>query len=558
MKGAGGAFLFNQFENRSPVWAFSKDALKALGIAIPALVVLILVCRAIFDENTSDIRYTLPVGLIFLASLLVKRRTAKIYSVKDWLLRLLVILIPVLLMVPMTVILFIFAKVDMAAFLFHLIFSIDGTPWEDILPFAFTSVFFWLIFCLVIYRLRGWLDAWPATYFAFGAMLLAINPLLNDLAFRKVAAHTNLNHSMLSYLSEPKIVENVQEKKNLILVYLEGLEANYLDNELFGTISPELNAIVDRSLKFENVYQVEATGWSLAGTIATQCGVPTLPFGAKQLDEMHEIARIMPGVSCLGDVLSELGYSMNYVASTKIMGNTMGFYGFDNFFGTHSYDRIVDRDVIVDRYNLPKFESLDSSSWGLYDSQLFDATFSLIKELDAQDQPFSISMATMDTHGPAVISPPCQTDGRDISERIEDSVACAGRLLSEFLDKLENTVNLDDYRIVIMSDHLAHHNNASERLKQKTRSNLVLLYDAADGERNLKEGSMLDVYPTILDWLEFLDGTKAGFGSSLLSEENTLVEEIGFDAVNSRFITDVQTAQFIWTEPKRTPAAVSE
>ena len=545
-------------ERISPVWGIIKEALKIFGISVPALVVLFLVCRAIFDANTSDIRYTLPVGLIFLATLLIKSMPARSYAVKDWLYRLPVIVIPVLLLIPLTVIMFIFAKVDMAAFLFHLIFTIDGTPWEDIIPFAFTSLFFWLVFCMVIYRLRGWLDGWPAMYLGIAAVLLAINPLANDLGYRKVASFTNLNETMLSHLSDPKIVANPIEKKNLILVYLEGLEANYLDKELFGTISPELDAIVDKSLKFENIYQVEATGWSLAGTIATQCGVPTLPFGAKQLDEMHDIPRIMPGVTCLGDVLTSEGYNINYVASTKIVGNKMGFYGFDNFFDTHSYDNIVDRDVIVERFKLPDFKPLESSAWGLYDSQLFDAAYEVVKELDKQDHPFSVAMSTMDTHGPAVISLPCQTDGKDISERMEDSVACAGRLLSEFLEKLERSVNLDDYRVVIVSDHLAHHNNASDRLSQKTRSNLVLLYGAAEGEKNSKEGSMLDVYPTILDWLGLLDGTEAGFGRSLLSDDMTLVEEIGFEAINSRFKTDVETAQYIWTEPSEMSGTESE
>ena len=59
---------------------------------------------------------------------------------------------------------------------------------------------------------------------------------------------------------------------------------------------------------------------------------------------------------------------------------------------------------------------------------------------------------------------------------------------------------------------------------------------------------MIDVYPTLLDWMGWLEDEekRAGMGASLLSSDPTLVEELGLERVNRILKADAELARFLW------------
>lgn len=58
---------------------------------------------------------------------------------------------------------------------------------------------------------------------------------------------------------------------------------------------------------------------------------------------------------------------------------------------------------------------------------------------------------------------------------------------------------------------------------------------------------MLDVFPTILEALGFtIDWHRAGLGVSLLSEEPTLLEEHGMEAINTRMREEIALQERLW------------
>jgi phosphoglycerol transferase len=65
----------------------------------------------------------------------------------------------------------------------------------------------------------------------------------------------------------------------------------------------------------------------------------------------------------------------------------------------------------------------------------------------------------------------------------------------------------------------------------------------------------VDIYPTLLDWLDLLapGETRAGLGRSLLADEPSLVQYIGFDTLNATLRVDTALAQHLWRNAE-TPA----
>lgn len=70
--------------------------------------------------------------------------------------------------------------------------------------------------------------------------------------------------------------------------------------------------------------------------------------------------------------------------------------------------------------------------------------------------------------------------------------------------------------------------------------------DGQTGEID-KLGSMLDVFPTVLDWLGLLnDVSGAGIGRSLLSDTPTLTEELGQQEIGTILSRDALLSAAIW------------
>ena len=64
-----------------------------------------------------------------------------------------------------------------------------------------------------------------------------------------------------------------------------------------------------------------------------------------------------------------------------------------------------------------------------------------------------------------------------------------------------------------------------------------------------KPGAMIDIYPTILDWMGLsVEPHAAGLGRSLLRDAPTVAEVHGIDVFNRMLISDVPLSQKVWSE----------
>ena len=298
--------------------------------------------------------------------------------------------------------------------------------------------------------------------------------------------------------------------KNLILIYVESLEAAYADPSLFGKdlLSP-LNEVPGTT--FGTFRSAPGVGWTMAGLVATQCGVP-LRFVTRmpRLDESgNDSARLvqsfMPNAVCLGDLLRAQGYRNVFVG-----GANLEFAGKGKFLRSHGYDQA---------YGLVEWRSEgvpvgDVNGWGLYDDELFELAKRKVESLHRSGERFNLTLLTLDTHHPdGHYSPRCRARG---AKRFEDIVSCTAEQVVDFYAFLRDGGYLSDTNVVVIGDHLAMPNPVYETLQRVSDRRIFNKFiSGAPQVKNTEELRPFDMLPTILEFAGFsVHGDCLGLGCS--------------------------------------------
>ena len=321
----------------------------------------------------------------------------------------------------------------------------------------------------------------------------------------------------LPFFRKPTVVRKKRNKKNIIYIYLESLEATYLDNELFPDLAPNISVLRQEAINFSDVSQVFGTGFTIAGIVGSQCGVPlSTSSGGNTLDNIDSF---MPNMTCIGDILSNEGYDLTFMG-----GANLSFAGKGNFLSGHGFNHLIGREVLEEKIA----ESDKFNAWGLYDEYLFEQALQEIDTLSEKKDPFGFFLLTLDTHHPrGHLSPACKDiKYQDGSNEILNAVKCTDKLLPKFIEELRKNEAAKDTLIVIGSDHLALRNTASNMLKKGSRKNLFMIIDPnrRKGLSIDRQASTLDVAPTIMSLLG-LNMESFGYGRNLLSQNETLIEK---------------------------------
>ncbi len=113
-----------------------------------------------------------------------------------------------------------------------------------------------------------------------------------------------------AYYKEPsKQIDNPQ--LNPVYIYGESLERTYFDNDAFPNLTPELGRIKDEAIDFSNTMQLPGTDYTIAGMVASQCGIPL--FAPFEGNASASVSSFFPQNICLGDILKNSGYENYFV-----------------------------------------------------------------------------------------------------------------------------------------------------------------------------------------------------------------------------------------------------
>ncbi len=433
-----------------------------------------------------------------------------------------------------------FGIVDLGAVFFHLQAGISKHGGAGKM---LTAVLYTLIMIGVLASVT-WLSRhdqrWRLAERFFAIVLLASNPLLFGLGQRSAAIVTDDGAWLDRHYQLPPTQE-LKNPPNLLLMYLESIERTYA-NELFGDAYANLNALGERGAVFEGVRQMNNTGWTMAGMIASQCGVPLMPAGLLHDSQFEPLSKVVPGVDCLGDILAKQGYQLSYLG-----GASSQFAGKGLFYRGHHFSTVKGREELEPLLEDPEYVN----SWGLFDDTLYDITADEIRRLNSKHNgPWGVVSLNLAGHAPhgypsqSCVPQQGEFDGQDILYSVE----CSTWLARQLVERLESEGLLDNTVVVILSDHLTMRVPVWDQLTALDRDNtLIMLGDAIPPQRIRRDATMLDVFPTLLDALGFrLKEQRAGLGTSLFSDKQTLVESHGIEVVNERLQEETALQHRLW------------
>ncbi|EPC00692.1 hypothetical protein L861_12935 [Litchfieldella anticariensis FP35 = DSM 16096] len=441
-----------------------------------------------------------------------------------------------------------FGKVDLGAIYFHLQAGITAhggvSRISAAILFSLSAIISLVAYTWLVRHDHRW-RLWERILVLF---LLATNPLLFGITQRGAAIVTEDGEWLDRRYVEPALVDRPAELPNLLVLYLESTERTYSDEERFGDAYDDLEAIGEKGIVFDGVRQLDNTGWTMAGMIASQCGTPLMPAGLLHDRQFEPLEEVVPGLECMGDLLSKEGYNLTYMG-----GASKEFAGKGLFYRGHGFDTIYGREELVPRMENPDY----LNSWGLYDDTLFNFALEEIRKLDAKGAPWGFFALTLTTHPPyGNPARSCQKrQGEFDGEDILYSVECSAWLTRVFLNRLESDGLLDNTLVVVASDHLTMKVSAWDKLIESPRDNtFILIGNGLAPARIQREASTLDLFPTILEGMGFtIDQHRAGLGVSLLSPLRTLVERNGQEEINRRLREEYALQERLWDglEPQR-------
>ena len=350
------------------------------------------------------------------------------------------------------------------------------------------------------------------------ALVLAVGSVDASPAFRQISELVKSQSrdgdpDFSAYYKEPsKTIP--KPKLNLVYIYGESLERTYFDDEAFPNLTPELGALKNESLDFSHTMQLPGTDYTIAGMVASQCGIPL--FAPFEGNASASLSSFFPQNICLGDILKNSGYE-NYF----VQGANLRFAGKDVFLKSHGFDYLYGAEELKTTVADPNYKN----DWGYYDDTVLDEAWKKFESLSREGKRFSLFTLTVDTHHPdGFISRSCNRKKYEIGGKANQSfsaVTCSQENIAQFINKIKASPYFKNTIIVVSSDHLAMKNTAWDYLNKQDRSNLffVIRGDQPDHQDVLAvKRNTMDNGATVLDLLG--GDNYIGLGRSSLSGQS--------------------------------------
>lgn len=427
--------------------------------------------------------------------------------------------------------------------------SVEGTGSEIIGEFltrcvlpggAVALALLLLVFAL---RKRQWLRRAALVGAIFGGAVLA-GMLVYGWQLLGVGEYLHSERSVSSYIedhyADPGTVQLrfPEKKRNLIYIWLESVESTFSDTDHGGAferdvISP-LTALAREGECFAGAEGAVNGGRSLAGAtwtmgalFAQTSGLPLkIPITDASMDAQEHF---FPGVVTLGDILADHGYRQCF-----LLGSDAAFSGRRLYFTEHGGYEIRDYNYSKECGEIPEDYYV---WWGYEDQKLFSHAREWLTAYAASDEPFNLTLLTVDTHFPdGYVCPLCSDEyGED---RYSNVMACSARQVEDFVRWVQAQPFYENTTIVLCGDHVTMNvgycDDVPEDYPRRVYTNILnpAAENANPGEE--RDYSTMDLFPTTLAALGVsIEGERLGLGVNLFSGERTLVEQEGAGELDS-------------------------
>lgn len=323
-----------------------------------------------------------------------------------------------------------------------------------------------------------------------------------------------------------------EQKRNLILIYLESLETSFSDKEHGGfqdtNLIPEITTLALQNINFGKNKEHIGGGLDANGAGATFAAMQTRTLGIPAMNNYKKTPALRYCKS-LYKILSNHGYNQIF-----FQGNPGMFTEFQNFTLDQTINEVYGPEDLIQRLNL-NAEDLIRKQGGrtVQDKEAFLFAKQI---LDTISEPFSLTFFTIDTHAPhGLYDPDCikVPDEKNEDERLKAAARCVSRELSNFLDTLKTKAFYNNTSIIIFGDHLFMGTRLVKGAPNRRWIDIFINTQKTPISEEKRQFSDIDMFPTILSSINFdIEGGRLGFGTDLFSDKKTLVESLGLDSVN--------------------------
>lgn len=320
---------------------------------------------------------------------------------------------------------------------------------------------------------------------------------------------------------KPDMVSADDTTRNLIFIYVESLENSFIQH------IPEIRDLYNSGLVFTDKKgygggtNIIGASTTISSMVSKTTGMPLLcgssfmnNFGETQMSFFDSL----PGIY---DILHQFNYRNFYVQGTPAKFGATG-----PFFLAHGIDELYDKDDI-EKMLKDRGETYRRKGPGLADADVLDYAKMILDTLS--NQPFSMTITTIDTHFPnGFLDKRCGEKLKNPSgqEHYAAVLRCTSKRIGQFVQWVQSQPFGNNTEIVIAGDHLFMAKSPVSKMMQRDRRFLnIYINPKNSSEQTKRRYTSLDSGPTVLETMGFhIEGHRLGFGTSLLSQEKTLIE----------------------------------
>lgn len=395
---------------------------------------------------------------------------------------------------------------------------------------------------LIGVQLPVWFAGWRKRLAAVGAsVVLAVASTCYAFTVLPLADLSTMNSSSEflaeNYVNPRDSVSFPEKKRNLLHIYMESVENSYYDRAHGGyddrNYMPDLLKLNEQGVYFSNTdtmggpHQTFGSVHSVAAMINMEAGVPMKTSIAGGTAE----AMYYPKFPTLGELLHEQGYN-----TELMMGADSSWGGLGDYYREHGDFLVFDHPYAIENgYLEPGYKEW----WGYEDDKIYEFAKQELTRLAAEDNPFYFILENADTHFP---------DGYKSANMKEEPfdtqygnvIFYSQREVAKFVRWVQEQPWGPDTTIVIVGDHRSmdkHFFEGWDRDYERTIVNMILnpaIPEPSRERMHNRSYAPFDLFPTTLAALGAeLKDERAGLGTNLFSEKQTLIEQHGLETVDS-------------------------
>lgn len=457
-----------------------------------------------------------------------------------------------------------FSGITIDQLVFHMNTNLEGSNWSTFLPTLIQAGIYILIAvigCTIVTFIQKYFIKKANRYRKFNLKakemikeysLHFITTLCGFIAICIVLVSLADNYYLIDYLAARRIDTEIydkyyidtatveltfpEKKKNLVYIYMESMEMSLADESHGGgksvNVIPELTDIALENDCFNGdtdilngARSLYNSTWTIAGLVAQTSGLP-LGINHVLTNNINSISSFMPGATTLGDILEKEGYhNVFMLGSDAKFGNRdvyfkeHGNYDIDDYYWARNNNKLPDKSYYV--------------WWGYEDDKLFTYAKEELTSLAESDEPFALSLLTVDTH--FVNGYLCDDCPDRFTSQYSNVLACSSKKVSELVEWIEAQPWGEDTVIVLNGDHLCmdskYYEDMPDDYERKTYT--AIINSSKKEPDTTRLYSTMDLFPTTLSAMGVtIKGDRLGLGTDLYSDTPTLLEELGENYLN--------------------------